>query len=350
MVKVLHVFGLQPKIRSDIAEWSPELHKTFSYLTDKKLPQYKEDAMKVLDILFTKTEHNSYFTKIDFGSRKRILQLDNPMLYLVVLTWLRQLQQCFYEYNDVNPGKDWNKHGRYCGVSTKVAQNAPTLSNINMSPVKSERKYVVSELSFFKPNENQKDVVASLEEWAARLLEPDISMILNEARKDKDTSARFSRAKKPTKFSITEYNYKNIAPDDSDDEPTISTSPDKHKNKSNKELLLKISTGLSNILTSASKKKNNTKKLKVGEVSELDSVTETVSSLVAFVNNTIETKFDNLKDMHEFYQQEATHTTVHKKRGHFAINDSDDSESNKSATTSNSESSSNKKPKAKKRK
>ena len=69
---------------------------------------------------------------------------------------------------------------------------------------------------------------------------------------------------------------------------------------------------------------------------------------MAFVNNTIETKFDNLKDMHEFYQQEATHTTVHKKRGCFAINDSDDSESNKSATTSNSESSSNKKPKAKK--
>jgi hypothetical protein len=104
LVKVLHVFGLQPKIQSDIAEWLPELHKTFSYLTDKKLPQNKEDAMKVLDILFTKTEHNSYFTKIDFGSRKRILQSDNPTLYLVVLTWLRQLQQCFYEYNDVNPG------------------------------------------------------------------------------------------------------------------------------------------------------------------------------------------------------------------------------------------------------
>jgi hypothetical protein len=112
-----------------------------------------------------------------------------------------------------------------------VAQNAPTLSNINMSPVKSERKYVVSELSFFKPNKNRKDVVASLEKWAARLLEPDISMILNKARKDKDTSARFSCAKKPIKFSITEYDYKNIAPDDSDDEPIISTSPDKNTKK-----------------------------------------------------------------------------------------------------------------------
>ena len=177
---MLHVFGLLPKIRSDIATWSPQLHNTFSYLTDKKLPQYKDNAMKVLDILVTKTEHNSYFTKIDFGSRKRPLQSNNPTLYLVVLTWICQLQQCFYEITDVNPGrKDWNKHGRYCGVSTKVAQNAPTLSNINMSPVKSEKKYVVSELSYFKPTEDRKDVVTSLEEWAARILEPDISMILD---------------------------------------------------------------------------------------------------------------------------------------------------------------------------
>ncbi len=68
--------------------------------------------------------------------------------------------------------------------------------------------------------------------------------------------------KKPTKFSITEYDYKNIAPDDSDNEPTISTSPDKHKNKSNEELLLKISMGLSNILMSASKKKKTPKNLR----------------------------------------------------------------------------------------
>ncbi len=83
---MLHVFGLQPKIQSDIAAWLPQLHNTFSYITDKKLPEYTDEAMKVLDILFTKTEHNSYFTKIDVGSRKRLLQSNNPTLYLVVLT------------------------------------------------------------------------------------------------------------------------------------------------------------------------------------------------------------------------------------------------------------------------
>jgi hypothetical protein len=57
------VFGLQPKIRKDIADWSPNLYNTFSYFTVKKLPEYKNNAMRVIDILFNKTEHNSYFEK-----------------------------------------------------------------------------------------------------------------------------------------------------------------------------------------------------------------------------------------------------------------------------------------------
>jgi hypothetical protein len=91
LVKVLHMFSLQPKIRSDIAKWSPELHKTFNYFADKKISEYKEDAMDVLDILLNKTDHNSYFGKCVFGSKNYICQFNNPTLYLVVLTWLRQL-------------------------------------------------------------------------------------------------------------------------------------------------------------------------------------------------------------------------------------------------------------------
>ncbi len=70
LVKVLHVFDLQPKVRLDIADWSPNLHNTFSYFTVKKLPEYKSNAMRVLNILFNKTEHNSYFVKNLFGSKK----------------------------------------------------------------------------------------------------------------------------------------------------------------------------------------------------------------------------------------------------------------------------------------
>ncbi len=62
--------------------------------------------------------------------------------------------------------------------------------------------------------------------------------------------------------------YKTTESEEADDEPTFNTSPNKHKNKTNKELLQNISMGLANILTVTLKKKGNNKKLKVREVSD----------------------------------------------------------------------------------
>ncbi len=101
----------------------------------------------------------------------------------------------------------------------------------------------------------------------------------------------------------------------------------------------------------ASKKKGNNKKLKVGEVSELENVTETVSSFVAFVNKTRSTKFNNLQDMNNYYQEKAQLTTENNKRSHLDMEDFDDSsDSSISDDTSSSESTGNKTAKAKKRK
>jgi hypothetical protein len=72
------------------------------------------------------------------------------------------------------------------------------LSIINMSTVKSETRTPVTDVSFFKPNEDRDDVVTSLEEWAALLLKPDITDILKVSNKDSNTKRRFRRAKKAT--------------------------------------------------------------------------------------------------------------------------------------------------------
>jgi hypothetical protein len=60
LVKVLYVFGLLPQIRSGISGWTQELHAAFNYLNNKQ-HKHKETALKVHDILFDKTKHNSYF-------------------------------------------------------------------------------------------------------------------------------------------------------------------------------------------------------------------------------------------------------------------------------------------------
>ena len=56
---------------SDISGWSQELHVAFDYLNYKQ-HKHKETALKVLDILFNKLKHDSYFDKIILGSKQKI--------------------------------------------------------------------------------------------------------------------------------------------------------------------------------------------------------------------------------------------------------------------------------------
>jgi hypothetical protein len=91
-------------MRSDISDWSQELHTTFGCFNNKQ-HKHKEMALKVLNTLFDKTKHNSYFEKIIFGSKQKFKHMKNPTLYLVILTWLRQLQQCFFGKSE-HPTRD----------------------------------------------------------------------------------------------------------------------------------------------------------------------------------------------------------------------------------------------------
>ena len=99
LVKVLLIFGLTPKIRDDLEDWSPDLFNVFTYTGNKKRDTNKEKANRVLTILFQKTQHN-YFTKLPFGSKANFEKSPNFILPLVVLTWLRQLQEYFFETGD----------------------------------------------------------------------------------------------------------------------------------------------------------------------------------------------------------------------------------------------------------
>ncbi len=122
--------------------------------------------------------------------------MTNPTLYLVMLLWLWQPQQCFFEKSEQDPLRDWNKYGRYYSTGTSFISERPTLSNINMSTVKSETQTPVTDMSYFKPNKERDDIVTPLEEWAARLLKPDITDILRVVKRDSNTTRRFWRAKK----------------------------------------------------------------------------------------------------------------------------------------------------------
>ncbi len=258
-MKALYVFGLQTQTRSDISDWSQELHTAFHYFNNKQ-QEYKEMAVKVPDTFFDKTYHNSYVRKINFGRKQKFRHHKNPALYLVILMWLRQLQQCFFEKSEQNPLRDWNKYGWYYGTGTGFISGRPTLSNINMSTVKSGMRTPVTDVSYFEPNEKRDEVVTSLEEWAARLLKPDITDILKVARKnDSNTKRRFWRAKNPTNFQLTDTNYTTTGNDVCDNKPTYNCSPARNSDKTTNEVLLNIRSVVKSALTSVQKKKTTAK-------------------------------------------------------------------------------------------
>ncbi len=160
-------------------EWLPDSFEVFTYLENKSTLTEKQqtNVRRIIDVLFLETKHNGHFARVQFGSKRHFMENENFKLSLIVLTWLRQLQQYFLNADIANsPDGDWNKYGKYCGVSTNpMAKNVP-LANINFSKnLSPQKKEVINNISQFKPDKEKKGgVCTSLEEWAVLILKPNI--------------------------------------------------------------------------------------------------------------------------------------------------------------------------------
>lgn len=133
LVQVFIAFGLSPQIRDDLNDFSPDLFNLFSYFGEKQRDSSKKDeAERLLEILFNKTEHNSYFGKLPFGKKTKFLKMESTTIPLVILTWLRQLQEHFYRQPTLSKSNDWSDHGRYCNATQKLAVKK-SVNNIYMA-------------------------------------------------------------------------------------------------------------------------------------------------------------------------------------------------------------------------
>ncbi len=212
LVKVLVLFGLQPtKLNPNLKNWSPDLHDIFSYMLTKKL-ELKDRADQILKVLFGNTLHTGHWTKIQFGSSKKIVERDNGILSLLVLTWLRQLQQFFLNDERKAENGDWNTLGKYKGTTGNLLKETP-LANINFSTAsETTTLQQIANIDQFKPKEDIKGVCTSLEEWALGILSPETELQVDELyNNDAETHAReekgncFSGTKASTKVSNHPY-------------------------------------------------------------------------------------------------------------------------------------------------
>jgi hypothetical protein len=107
------------------------------------------------------------------------------MIPIVILTWLRQLEEYFFQYEK----ETWAVLGDYLGNEKAEPKNP--FGNVVLKN-KSGQTYRVREYSDIKPDKNfkkkRKAVCTSLEEWAMGLLKPDLSKKLQEAIDSDDES------------------------------------------------------------------------------------------------------------------------------------------------------------------
>ena len=102
-----------------------------------------------------------------------------------------------------------------------------------MSKANSGDQVLITDVSYFyfKPDENRKDVITTLEDWTARLLKPNIT------EQNRETRKRLGRAKEPStfvKFKLSTTNYSTkLSTKPASKQPNTSinldVSPTKHK-------------------------------------------------------------------------------------------------------------------------
>jgi hypothetical protein len=111
--------------------------------------------------------------------------MPNTILPLIVLTWLRQLQERFYKIGDNKESGDWNVHRKYCAVRAKNVSKDFPLDNMHMTKANSTSLVKVDSVTYIKPDgKPHKTVVKSLEEWAAKILCWDNDYVQNIAKSD----------------------------------------------------------------------------------------------------------------------------------------------------------------------
>jgi hypothetical protein len=188
-----------------------------------KNQKMKGRAEEILELLFSKTLHCGYWSHVQFGTRTKFLDQSNSVLSLVVLTWLRQLQEFFFDVENTPNNGNWNKYGKYTAVSTNPYKTTTPLVNINFSTAKKPNVIVqITNVNQLKPNEDMTGVCTSLEEWAFCILKPKHQVQLTElVKNDTESEERFSKANDKNEQKMFEFSDRDLTTDTNENETEI---------------------------------------------------------------------------------------------------------------------------------
>ena len=309
ILKVLTIYGLQPTtVNKSLSKWSPDLYDVFTYIITRK-QIHKTNAERILGLLMQDKMHNGHFTKSPFGSKTLFLKQHNATLSLVILTWLRQLQQFFYGETTQENG-NWSAMGKYTPTNRNPTIATSPLSNILFSTYdKQTILNPITCLTQIKPIEdNKKQVCTSLEEWAMRILKPTNTVnleklyeISDETRERWDDTVEWN--KEPElypQFSIKDITFSPSQMNETTDNPleSLNSSSDNMKGKSQKELISIVNCFVNIHYTKANHKKNGARPISKKELDNMRQIFDVASAMTALTNQVCDgPKYNNFDEM-----------------------------------------------------
>jgi len=310
LVKILQLFGLQPRsINSRLKDWSPDLFDVFTYLdstTKNSLTeQQQKNASRVIDVLFTKTIHSGHFSKIHLAGVNKFCSITHFRLSLIILTWVRQLQQYFLSPTNIN--KDWNEYGKYCAVASNPFAKTTPLMNIYFSKaMKPDDKTQITSVNQIKPTEGNSGVCTSLEEWAFSILKKN-EIVDDGSKINKETEDRWNRAEKhTTPFKITDHDFtkKTDVSNDPEKNLDLNTNASRLENIDHDELMLNICDTLTDLIVQSNAKLTRAKKTSDKELNHIRNLYDAASSFTVLMNSFSGLgPFQNLEEIKKFLQE-----------------------------------------------
>jgi hypothetical protein len=118
LVKVIYIFRLNPSPNDSLNNFAPEIDNYIAYLrTGDEDEEHMDDAKAIHELLMKHTLHTGVFHNCSFAKVETPVW-NNYMKYMipiVILTWLRQLEEYFFQYEN----ETWAVLGDYLGNKIK---------------------------------------------------------------------------------------------------------------------------------------------------------------------------------------------------------------------------------------
>ncbi len=158
--------------------------------------------------------------------------MSNTTIPLVILTWLRQLQEHFFEQSEIKELIDWNDFGQYCNVPLKFAVTKG-VNNVHMSKANTANAVKIEFFDSIKPNKkDSKKSVKSLFEWAERILHWESPYVQDIAKSIERGSTSL-----PPKYNMTDKNYQRITQDETNISDIEKFAPEDQRRKTPEQLM-----------------------------------------------------------------------------------------------------------------